>query len=723
MAAALQALKGEGPRLMSGRAGALLADEVGMGKTWEALATAALYLASHTTGRRAAFLLPPGLIQKWQEEIRLFCKAAMPGIKGNTPLKKVLKAMGRAADGEKSSIRLFPTSKAGKLTRGKLPGWVSKLDLLVLDEAHKARKCSTQLSRALQRIRDNKKTCPFLFLSATPFQCDSRQELIHLLHFLDLKYEPDFELISDLKAGGKMPLQPSIVNAIKYSLKLLDTELDKLIKDGDPRTIKQEFKELLNCIDINFDAPLDPTGRTFGVEVGHRAQDGLDEYLRALVIRNTKPKVEEHTPSFKLEAADTALYLFGRAYLRQNAHAKYGQFDDEPPPGGKFLPNGYSRLCSAHAALHRGKFQAAQAHPHKKIIKRFNLKEGKVDELFSGWTHAKVRVLIERVRCLLLGNGKQSQKVVVFFNHLSTIAKAQKTLLEKRNGIVCEFEGKPLLAGKKKPIKNNKVWRKAQRILNDAGINLQSLEEMFVKDCEGLEFEERVCIHDALVRGIMRFRGSGYPDLIKHWKEVLKRISEDFTREGGERISVRQMRARLRGFISKPENTPKYNKLIGRLPFRQYGIVEKFTGESSRARRTRVLEAFNSTGVPPHILLVSQIGGEGLDMQKACSNVIHHDLHWNPTVIEQRTGRIYRDLVKGTDITMELLKYPGGYDDRIWRYAKQRQAYKDFILGEKQLGAFVQAIAESEGFPSPKSIEDTKEYGWEMDLTPPRILP
>jgi hypothetical protein len=34
--------------------------------------------------------------------------------------------------------------------------------------------------------------------------------------------------------------------------------------------------------------------------------------------------------------------------------------------------------------------------------------------------------------------------------------------------------------------------------------------------------------------------------------------------------------------------------------------------------------------------------GEGVDLQRFCRHVIHHDLDWNPSSIEQRTGRIDR---------------------------------------------------------------------------------
>lgn len=42
-----------------------------------------------------------------------------------------------------------------------------------------------------------------------------------------------------------------------------------------------------------------------------------------------------------------------------------------------------------------------------------------------------------------------------------------------------------------------------------------------------------------------------------------------------------------------------------------------------------------------HILLSSEVGSEGLDMQ-FCSSMVNYDLPWNPMVVEQRIGRIDR---------------------------------------------------------------------------------
>ena len=56
--------------------------------------------------------------------------------------------------------------------------------------------------------------------------------------------------------------------------------------------------------------------------------------------------------------------------------------------------------------------------------------------------------------------------------------------------------------------------------------------------------------------------------------------------------------------------------------------------------RAEILQEFK-TNPNAHILLSSEVGSEGLDMQ-FCNSMVNYDLPWNPMVVEQRIGRIDR---------------------------------------------------------------------------------
>ena len=66
-----------------------------------------------------------------------------------------------------------------------------------------------------------------------------------------------------------------------------------------------------------------------------------------------------------------------------------------------------------------------------------------------------------------------------------------------------------------------------------------------------------------------------------------------------------------------------------------------FTGQEGRTRRTQNLVELHDDP-SASVLFASDAGGVGLNLQKAASCCINIDLPWNPAVLEQRIGRIYR---------------------------------------------------------------------------------
>ena len=66
-----------------------------------------------------------------------------------------------------------------------------------------------------------------------------------------------------------------------------------------------------------------------------------------------------------------------------------------------------------------------------------------------------------------------------------------------------------------------------------------------------------------------------------------------------------------------------------------------FTGQESNVRREASIEAFLEDP-DTRILFASDAGSVGLNLQKSANACIHLDIPWNPAVLEQRNGRIYR---------------------------------------------------------------------------------
>lgn len=80
--------------------------------------------------------------------------------------------------------------------------------------------------------------------------------------------------------------------------------------------------------------------------------------------------------------------------------------------------------------------------------------------------------------------------------------------------------------------------------------------------------------------------------------------------------------------------------------------------------KDQILERFASPQ-GPQILLSSEVGSEGVDLQ-FCRVVINYDLPWNPMRVEQRIGRVDRIGQKAAKISIWNLMYDDTIDSRIY---------------------------------------------------------
>ena len=116
-----------------------------------------------------------------------------------------------------------------------------------------------------------------------------------------------------------------------------------------------------------------------------------------------------------------------------------------------------------------------------------------------------------------------------------------------------------------------------------------------------------------------------YEDYTDAKFEELIRIIEEVFKHGTKKIVI----------FALFRKTLKYLKI--RLKKRGYGALLIHGMVQNRAE---TLEEFKNNP-RAHILLSSEVGSEGLDMQ-FCNSMVNYDLPWNPMVVEQRIGRIDR---------------------------------------------------------------------------------
>ncbi|MBE7558421.1 DEAD/DEAH box helicase [bacterium] len=135
--------------------------------------------------------------------------------------------------------------------------------------------------------------------------------------------------------------------------------------------------------------------------------------------------------------------------------------------------------------------------------------------------------------------------------------------------------------------------------------------------------------------------------------------------------------------------------------------VQVATGETDRATRARLMRAFN-TPFFPDILVCSEVMGEGVDLQRFCRHVIHHDLAWNPSSIEQRTGRIDRIGCKAEGrqpIVVYLPYLAGAADERQYRVMTDREQWFRVVMGQEEVSRLITEESES-AIPLPDSLSN-----------------
>jgi superfamily II DNA or RNA helicase len=226
--------------------GAVLADEVGLGKTIEAGLVLA-QLASEGKGR-ALVLVPASLRAQWREELRSRFGLEASVVDGDS-LRGALRREPRAnpfdADGVVIASHPFAAAHANEVQR--VP-W----DVAVIDEAHRLRNAYRSDHRTGQALRRALARCPKLLLTATPLQNDLA-ELLGLTSFIDdalLGSEEAFrlqygtgDLTEDRAADLRARLAPVVVRTLRRQVKehVKFTARRSLVEDFAPTAEEQEL--------------------------------------------------------------------------------------------------------------------------------------------------------------------------------------------------------------------------------------------------------------------------------------------------------------------------------------------------------------------------------------------------------------------------------------------------------------------------------------------------
>lgn len=92
-----------------------------------------------------------------------------------------------------------------------------------------------------------------------------------------------------------------------------------------------------------------------------------------------------------------------------------------------------------------------------------------------------------------------------------------------------------------------------------------------------------------------------------------------------------------------------------------------FTGVTGMDRREEIKQAFNADPAkePLRILICTDAAREGINLQAHCHDLIHVDLPWNPSRLEQRNGRIDRKLQPSPQVFCRYFRYAQREEDIV----------------------------------------------------------
>ena len=122
----------------------------------------------------------------------------------------------------------------------------------------------------------------------------------------------------------------------------------------------------------------------------------------------------------------------------------------------------------------------------------------------------------------------------------------------------------------------------------------------------------------------------------------------------------------------------------------------------------------------PEVLIASSVMAEGVDLHRFCRFVIHHDLCWNPSTLEQRTGRVDRiggkvEQSGGQPIRLYLPYLGETQDEKQYRVVMDRERWFGVVMGESFKTDARSTDRLAERVPLPESL--ARELAFRLEAT------
>lgn len=650
--------------------GIILADGVGLGKTYEALGTVASYLAQLQHGKerkkqaayRVLVLVPPGLVSKWADE--LFLPDRFPRYLQHWRSHAHQAVVETFSDVALLWRRKDLEDRPGKLRYGRVvlpPGlylmnWnllfregrkVTQIhktpwDAIIVDEAHHLG--SDLVDEPPYALLANPKT-KALLLTATPFQLAPH----------DMK-----ELLVATFGGYGNPKNRSTA-----------------CKAADELYFSEDFRSYRSALSSYF---RDGSGKA--AQAAAKLRSEVSRRLRRRVIRNRKPE--------------------NRRYHLVDQRGKPSPLDGNPFQfDQKRLSNELENggLIELDDREVQAYIEARDLILKKTSQRKRDFVAGALRQLLSTWIQFRNSQSGRRANVVLPSGDHPKTKATSFLVADLLAKEIQASLQTGWVGKILIFttyvgsdraEELPRdekAHGTASTLKRALTEVLARRYLRSPPKIRSRISERLLAVLDGhgakLTLDEKV----ALRRTIQRFAGSPLAnallrrdDNLKTESRELKKLLMGIKRElPAEDDRKEQSRERHRRQVENRKRLVR--QITDRYSTRD--LVARYDGATPQEDRDRHLHGFNSP-FAPLVLIASSVGQEGIDLQRYCSHVIHYDLEWNPAKLEQREGRVDRQGRLAKDpVNVYFMLCRGTYDERVMHAMVNRFRWHHVLLGNR----------------------------------------
>ena len=695
----------------------LLADGVGMGKTYEALATAVGWLQHKSFRRerwspRVLVLVPPALVRKWRDEVflpdrwpkylkqierqeKIFeCFSRPVIIQRSSNLDELAdrKAHGRLAGG-------FYVVNWMQLSREGSGKWAARRrnlikrtpwDVVIIDEAHLF---PGQRVAELTEVVRHRGTRVIL-LTATPFQLET-QELKELFANLFL---PEHPWDAERAADGVYSQEDFQEYRRQLRTAMTARDKEKELALSEARRVKRPTEKQLKRLMIRNPSVqgreywlVDRNGTKRPIAgIAESTEEGLKSELR----RGGMVNLSEEERYFYLAGLERLLPLRHSAILNQ------GHFD------------GFRHLLSSYSNFRECKIGRTRLGGSS--LERFlHTTDDSAHPRISACVELVDKIVQEELRAFSRGKGYLG-KTVIFVRFISGTLPALKRAIQQR--LQVSLNSHRVRA-------RNHPYLELRRTVDVFGEELAGTLTSCRPKCSAVGLRLLGTLKKTLgnpdakprsqmegyARAVARLALAG--DGLKEEQNLLEQrlreaqmVASSLAKIEDEGVQVASLEERLLDILES---------LCDRYKARD--IVQTISGdlepEEAAARRT----AFNAPGAPL-VLIASPVGQVGVDLQAYAEHVIHYELEWNPAKMEQREGRVDRlGRRGGGKVNVYYLLCAATYDERMFLQISRRQLWHKLIVGKQR-----ELETESEGirFDAVADIDQKVFRRLALDLRP-----